>query len=173
MRTLLLKDVSTAYVEGINDPEVYRYLLLADKGRQTIRSIKKYVRANLDSGTAILFGIFLPAGELIGTIRLSGISYYHYCCDVGICLFAKEHWNKGYAAEALDKVVSFIFDTLGLHYIEAGVFTENASSVNLFLKAGFVIRCVYGDKLRLNNHFAEVTILCRINTRFDFNKLMR
>jgi ribosomal-protein-alanine N-acetyltransferase len=170
LKILLPEDVTLSYVHGINDPEVNKYLLMKDKGDQTVESIKSFVSSNLDSSNALLFGIFVkPDNELIGTIRLSGISLFHYYCDIGI--FSKNHWKKGLARDALRRIVEFAFDSLGLHYIEAGVFSENTSSLDLFLKSGLRIRNSYSDKLRLKDRFAEVTILYMINPRFDFKKL--
>jgi RimJ/RimL family protein N-acetyltransferase len=172
LKILLPEDVTLSYVHGINDPEVNKYLLMKDKGDQTIEPIKSYVSSNLDCTDALLFGIFVkPDNELIGTIRLSGISPFHYCCDIGICIFSKKYWKKGLARDALGRIIEFAFDYLGLHYIEAGVFSENTSSLDLFLKSGLKIRNSYSDKLRLKDRFAEVTILYMINPRFDFKKL--
>lgn len=172
IRILLPENIAHSYVQGINDPEVYKYLLMQGKGKQTIESIKDYVLKNLNSPDALLFGIYVKRGnDLIGTTRLSGISFFHYYCDIGACIFSRKHWGKGYASEALKKVVEFTFNDLGMHYIEAGVFSENTASLDLFLQSGFKIRNSYSDKLRLNNKFVEVTILYIINANFDYNKL--
>lgn len=172
LRTLVPEDVSPSYVQGINNTEVNNYLLLSDKGKQTIESVSAYVQENLNSFNALLLGIFLKHNnKLIGTIRLSDISLYHYCCNVGICIFLKQYWKKGFAHEALKRVIGFAFDYLGMHYIEAGVFSENISSLNLFLRSGFKMCYTNPDKLRLKNKFAEISVLSIINPDFDFNKL--
>ncbi|AFZ90839.1 ribosomal-protein-alanine acetyltransferase [Bacillus velezensis AS43.3] len=48
-----------------------------------------------------------------------------------------KYWRNGYAFEALENVLSFGFEKLGLHRIGAVVFIENAASHQLLIKAGF------------------------------------
>jgi ribosomal-protein-alanine N-acetyltransferase len=49
----------------------------------------------------------------------------------------KDHWNKGYATEAVKGAVAFCFSTLQLHRVEAGCATGNIASVRVLEKAGF------------------------------------
>lgn len=47
-----------------------------------------------------------------------------------------EHWNKGYATEAVRELIRFGFDELGLHRIEAGCAVHNIASVKVLEKSG-------------------------------------
>ncbi|OGW47583.1 MAG: hypothetical protein A2Y66_03280 [Nitrospirae bacterium RBG_13_41_22] len=172
LRVLRLKDVTLHYVNGINDTQVNRYLLMENKGKQTMESVENYVRFNLNSPSDILFGIFLKNNNRhIGNVRLSGISYFHYFSNIGICIFDKKYWGKSNAKEVLDRVVHFAFNDMGLHYLEAGVFNENKASCKLFLSSGFKIRSSYGDKLRLKDNFVKVTIFFITNPNFNYRRL--
>lgn len=46
------------------------------------------------------------------------------------------YWKKGYATEALKKIIEFGFDTLKLHRIEAGCAVKNIGSIKVLEKAG-------------------------------------
>ena len=46
------------------------------------------------------------------------------------------HWGKGYGTEVAKRLISFGFDTLMLHRIEAGTATENKKSISILEKAG-------------------------------------
>lgn len=48
------------------------------------------------------------------------------------------HWNKGYASETLKAVITFCFDTLELHRIEAGCAVGNIGSIKVLEKAGMI-----------------------------------
>lgn len=48
----------------------------------------------------------------------------------------RNHWNKGYATEALNAVLNFGFKTLKLHRIEAGCAVDNLGSIRVLEKAG-------------------------------------
>ena len=47
-----------------------------------------------------------------------------------------DFWNKGYATEALKKIVQYGFKELGLHRIEAGCAVENFGSIKVLEKVG-------------------------------------
>jgi RimJ/RimL family protein N-acetyltransferase len=48
------------------------------------------------------------------------------------------HWNNGYATECVKAVLEFCFTELKLHRVEAGCATENAGSVRVLEKSGFI-----------------------------------
>ena len=49
-----------------------------------------------------------------------------------------QYWGKGFATEAVMALISFGFDSLGLHRIEAGVATGNTKSIQLLERVGMV-----------------------------------
>jgi RimJ/RimL family protein N-acetyltransferase len=49
------------------------------------------------------------------------------------------HWGNGYATEIAKRLISFGFEDLKLHRIEAGVATENKRSIKVLEKAGMSI----------------------------------
>lgn len=67
--------------------------------------------------------------DLGGFVRksMADISYY----------LSKEFWNQGIASEAVDAVVKFGFENLGLHRIQATVLPDNIYSIKLLKRIGF------------------------------------
>jgi [ribosomal protein S5]-alanine N-acetyltransferase len=49
---------------------------------------------------------------------------------------APDYWGNGYATEAARALISFGFDTFGLHRIEAGTATKNIKSIHVLEKIG-------------------------------------
>lgn len=47
-----------------------------------------------------------------------------------------DHWNQGYATEALKTIIAFGFEELNLHRIEAGCAVDNKGSAQVLIKAG-------------------------------------
>lgn len=166
LRPLMEGDITDEYVNGLNDPEVNKYLLL--RQAQTLPLVQEYVRKNWDSPASILFGIFLKndPNPFVGTIRISDIDFFHCLANVGVCLFAKRAWKKGYAIEAMKEVVTYAFGNIGLHYLEAGAWSENTNSFELFRRAGFLETHRIKDKYRFRDEFKEVVYLGAVNRDF-------
>jgi len=169
LRPLQVEDITDEYVNGLNDPDVNKYLVNVRLNVQTFKSVEKYVKSNMENPHAILFGIFVKhdAKSLIGTVFVSGIDFFHFLASVGVCLFAKRAWRKGYGFSALEKVKNYLFGQLGLHYIEAGVYAENIQSVKLFQRVDFLEMYRVNNKYRYIDSFKEVIIFGVINPLFD------
>jgi ribosomal-protein-alanine N-acetyltransferase len=82
------------------------------------------------------FAIELKGGkELVGLISLRPGKKHYRRAEVSYKIFP-EHWNKGYATNALKALIQFGFEDLGLHRIEAGCAVENIGSVKVLEKSG-------------------------------------
>ena len=175
LRPLTPKDITDEYVNGLNAPEVNRYLVDVRQCVQTWELVEKYVILNLENPSSILFGIFIKNGQesFIGTIRVHEIDYFHYSATIGICIFDKRVWKKGYALQALHLVKDYLFEELGLHYLEAGVYANNINSINLFTRSGFIEWFRVKDIFRFIDGFEEAIYFAAINPHFDISFLFR
>jgi RimJ/RimL family protein N-acetyltransferase len=174
LRPLHPEDVTSEYINSLNDPDVNRYLVNVRQCWQTDKTVRDYVVLNLGSSTSILFGIFVrnePSAPLVGTVSVSTIDYFHYLASIGICLFAKRSWRKGYAHQALEMVRDYLFSECHLHYLEAGVYAENVDSIKCFLNSGFVEQYRVDNKYRHIDSFAEVIFFAAVNPLFDSSLL--
>lgn len=91
-------------------------------------------------GTAADFVICLRAdGRPIGSIGLCGESRDRMNAGYWIGV---PHWGKGYATEALHRVIRYAFNYLGLPRIGARHFPHNPASGRVMLKAGLHLEAV-------------------------------
>jgi len=81
------------------------------------------------------FTVELEKGGFIGLIALKLSSSKFNSAEVWYKINV-EHWNKGYATEAIKAVISFGINRLKLHRIEAGCAVENLASIRVLEKAG-------------------------------------
>lgn len=171
IKVLQPEDITEEYISGLNDPEV-NYYLEVKRNRQTFESVKSFVLDNAHSFNSLLFGIFLKTSNyLIGTVRLSGISFFHYHLGMGICIFAKQYWGKGYGVESVSRIKKFVFNDMRMNYIDAGVYSQNMSSVKLFERAGFECYLKISDKYRLEDKFVDVLMFKAVNPDFNLEFL--
>jgi [ribosomal protein S5]-alanine N-acetyltransferase len=73
-------------------------------------------------------------GRLVGGAGLT-ITAAHHRAELGYWI-AQDRWGVGLATEASRALVSYAFDTLGLHRVDAHHYVENAPSGAVMRKLG-------------------------------------
>lgn len=135
LRVLRDGDVTPAYVRGMNDPEVRRFVSVG-RGELDEAGIMDFVRDNWQRSDCLLFGLFV-ADAHCGNVRLH--EYDGNAVWLGIALFDRSIWGRGFGSCAIATASNFALDTLSCRSVQAGVNRENEVSVAAFRKAGFVV----------------------------------
>ena len=101
------------------------------------RRLRRYA---YDSRMDLAYAFFILRREdnaLLGGVTLSNVRRgVVQTCTLGYWA-GVHHARRGYTYEAVAAIVPFIFDTLGLHRIEAACLPDNTPSRGLLRKAGF------------------------------------
>ena len=142
---LLIREISWHDLDTIHElhslPETDKFNTLGIPATiETTRSIvSEWLTAqNQEPRTNYVFGIEQNnEKEFIGLIALSLGKQNFYSAEVWYKIHLA-HWGKGYATEALRRLIQFGFLQLKLHRIEAGCAVENAASSKVLEKVGMV-----------------------------------
>ena len=138
LRVLKEQDVHQGYVDGLNDPEVTRYLDGVKLSVQTEKMVCDFVSADYESTSSILWGVWTDnMPEHVGTVRMHGIEHRHGTACVGICLFDKRSWGCNLGSKSIRAVTQWGLCDLGLRWIEAAAYAKNIASHKAFLQAGY------------------------------------
>jgi len=140
-----------------NDAETTRWLLIDPPMTRAAESV--WLEYILTSATDRLFVIYTAGGTPIGTITLGQISSKHRKARVGIAIFEKASRNRGYGTEAMELVLDYSFNTLGLHRVELDVFEDNASAIRSYKKCGFVSEGIVRECYIKNGKFVTVLLM--------------
>ena len=106
-------------------------------------------------GTGYTWAIVRSAGGvLLGAISL-GIRAKHARGSLGYWL-GLPYWNQGYMTEAARRVVTFGFEELRLHRIEASCFPRNVGSARVMQKAGLRYEGTLRGDVRKGDTFEDV-----------------
>lgn len=101
------------------------------------RRIKRYQR-EMREGSGYPFFVFSADGAaLLGGLTLSQIQRGVTQSGAIGYWMGERHANRGYMSDAVRTLVSYTFDTLRLHRIEAACLPHNAASIRLLEKVGF------------------------------------
>ena len=111
------------------------------------------IRAREVAGKDFVWAVEDMDGNLIGNL---GISETHSgTLRLGYA-YARGHWGKGYATEALAAVMEWISRHLTIGEIHAEVFHDNPASARVLAKAGFT-ETGHGARFSLARNTSEAT----------------
>ncbi len=139
---LHLRQIRSSDAEALfalrSDPQVMEFI-----GREPYQSIDdahaaiQRFQTLYENRDAIIWGMALKDDEtLIGScLFLHFGSEFHYA-ETGYEL-NRAYWRQGYASEAMAAILTYGFNELGFHRIEAQIDPHNTRSRNLLLKLGF------------------------------------
>lgn len=111
-------------------------------------------QARWQKGEGFRFYIFHREDDrLIGIVGLNNIIRGCFqSCFIGYKL-DEQYINRGYMTQAVNAVVQFGFNELKLHRIEGSVLPENARSLRVLEKCGFVREGYSPKYLRINGEW--------------------
>lgn len=141
---LLLRELTTADAELVHAlhsiPEVDEYNTLGIPATlaETEALLNGWIAMQHESPQKkYVFMIVSDQDEFVGLFGLNIGETKYSRAEVWYKLHPS-FWGRGYATEALKAVLHFVFNTLGLHRIEAGCATQNVASARVLEKAGFI-----------------------------------
>ncbi len=99
----------------------------------------------------------------IGFVDLYDFEPQHHRAGVGILIAPKHKQNLGFATQTLEIVCNYAFEMIEMQQLYAYIDTENAASLQLFSKCGFVQAGVLKQWLRYKKRWIDVAVLQKIN----------
>jgi RimJ/RimL family protein N-acetyltransferase len=138
LRPLRADDVYALF-RIFSDPEVARFWSRPPMTHLTqARGLLRQIREGYRSGELLQLGIERKEdGVLLGTCTLFHFHPQSKRAEIGYAL-GSQHWRRGYMHEALQRLVRYAFDDLGLMRLEADIDPRNERSERSLLRLGFV-----------------------------------
>lgn len=95
--------------------------------------------------------------KLIGDIGIHFIGTNNMQVEIG-CTIRKDFQGKGYATEALEAIIHFLFTTLKKHRIIASADPRNTASIRLVERLGFKKEAHFKESLLLHGEWVDDSI---------------
>lgn len=102
---------------------------------------------------------------MIGTIGFWRFRKEHYRAEIGYLLQPAFH-GKGIMYEAMQAIITFGFESLKLHSIEAIVNPENESSIGILQKNGFIREAYFKEDYYYNGIFLDSAVYSLLESNF-------
>ena len=110
--------------------------------------------ASMDNTRSIRLMVCLEdMEEPIGMVTLTDINYVNRTAHSNILLGNKDSWGKGYGTKALNLLLAYAFEELGLNRIEALILDSNIGSIKLHKKCGYREEGVKRNSIYKNGHY--------------------
>jgi len=163
---LLLKNLDSSYAKAVLEYYIDNKKFFESKVPEYSDDYftEKYHFRKLDSskedflaGSHVKFWIFkkIDPRKIIGDISISNIVRGAFLsCHLGYKLDEYEN-GKGYAREALGKIIDYSFNELSLHRIEANIMPSNYRSIKVAEKLGFVNEGRSKKYLKINGNWED------------------
>ena len=165
LRKLNIRDTSDVF-EYSSNPIVPRFLTWSPhEDEEYTRDYLRFLVKKYRSGEYLDWALALKdGGKVIGTCGFTSVDINNSKVEIGYVL-SEKYWRNGYGAEAVRRVVSYVFDTLEMNRIEARVLIGNTPSENLLLKLGFTKEGMGKSELFVKGTFCDVShfALCRVD----------
>lgn len=155
LRQLQPKDITKAYVDWLNDPEVNKYLEIRHQTPITREDVIKFVN-NCNSTKRYHWGIFYD-DQHIGNISCSKVNNIYNWVNISNLIGEKKYWNSNMAKLSLNGAMNYLFNS---HYnrIEAGTYSVHLSGITLLTNLGFKKEGVLKEGAIVNNKYVDILL---------------
>ena len=158
LRKMMVIDTGDMY-EYASRQEVTKYLTWQPHpDRDYTREYLQYLGNRYSAGMFYDWAlVYEPDCKMIGTCGFTSFNCTNDSAEVGYVL-NPAYWGKGIAAEALERVLAFGFEDLGLHRIEARFIEENDRSRRVMEKVGMTFEGVARGGMLVKGNYVNVGV---------------
>lgn len=97
----------------------------------------------------------IPKGDMIGSLSLENIDWLSRSCHLGIAIYEKDNWSKGFGNESLTLLIDFGWNSLNLRRIDLCVHSNNPRAKHVYEKLGFKHYGTAHQKYYLNGVYVD------------------
>ncbi|MFO7676543.1 MAG: GNAT family protein [bacterium] len=167
LRALELDDYRTS-VKWRNDDEIVsmvggpKYFVSSERERRWVEG-----KALADGPDTTLAVCIRETGKYIGNASLNEVDYVNRSGRCPVLIGDKSEWGKGLATEACLLIHRFAFRDRGLERIFAQVLENNAASLKMYEKCGYIREGLLRHAVYKNGRFQNLVALSVLRVEFD------
>jgi [ribosomal protein S5]-alanine N-acetyltransferase len=104
--------------------------------------------------------------KMIGRCEISRVVLHVGRADIGYALH-QGYWGKGYATQALRRVLSYAFEELQLNRVAAEVLAANAASIHLLEKMGMQREGILRQDTKIRGYLEDIHLYAILKSEWD------
>lgn len=164
----LRHDDAEAIIALFSSPDVLRFL-----NQEPTDSVEKaiglinWLNGTFDKHESLQWAITLQGEDrLIGTCGNYAWDQENRHIDVGYHMLPS-YWGQGYATEACDAIVSWSFEHMNLHRVQADCTVGNIASERVLLKCGFKVEGIWRESCWEHGQFVDIKQFGLLRREYD------
>ncbi len=157
LRRAELTDAQAMFHNWASDPEVTKHLTWPthENVNTTCAVLESWIAEYQRSNHYQWMIVLKDLGQPIGTISVVHSRDNIASAEIGYCI-GKAWWHRGYTTEALQAVMDFLFDQVGINRIEACHDVNNPHSGNVMKKCGMCLEGIHRAADRNNQGICDM-----------------
>ncbi len=164
LRALEVEDIDVLY-RWENDPNVWKVSgTMAPMSKYILRRFIEEQRYDIFETRQLRLVIeSKTSGRPVGTIDLFDIDPFNRRAGVGVLIYDKDDEGHGYASSALQALIRYSFQILGLNQLYCNILSNNTRSLNLFKSKDFSVVGLKREWVRSTTDWLDEYLLQLIN----------
>ncbi len=164
VRELQPRDVETL-LELASDPEVVRFVHWTARTREALTEFVEGSIAAQSASPRTAYALAVDdraTGEALGFARVMITNVEHEQAELGIYLL-RRHWRKGLATELGALMIELALGTVQVHRLACHCDTENAASMRVIEKLGFVREGTIRHRVRIDGVWRDSHLYAKLS----------
>ncbi|CAA9444539.1 MAG: Acetyltransferase, GNAT family [uncultured Rubrobacteraceae bacterium] len=157
------------YAEWYGDPEIWHLTSWAPSplGRS---AVERLFEDREISQTDDSFAIHIRGNdEPIGVISLMNKTEANESADLSVIVGHKDNRHQGYGTEAIDRLLRYAFEELGLNRIGLSVFEFNEEAISAYEGLGFVEEGRLRQAIKRRSGFHDAVLMSILRSEWESN----
>ena len=147
-----------------NDPEVQRWFLFRNPFTPELH--ESWLKNKVETGKVIQYIIVhRESKKSVGSVYFRDIDTANESAEYGIFIGEASARHRGIGADTAKIFTDFGFSILGLHRIFLKVLSDNKAAQRSYEKAGFVTEGTFRHYIKINDSFADVVFMAKLNEK--------
>ncbi|RKD22376.1 Protein N-acetyltransferase, RimJ/RimL family [Caminicella sporogenes DSM 14501] len=143
----------------------------------SLRTTEKFLDMMIESERKDMCGFVIAdkrTEEYIGQIDLIKIDWKNRKAIMGIIIGREENHSKGYGTEAINLLLEFCFQRLGLNKLELEVREYNKKAIRCYEKCGFKVEGIFKEDRYIYGRFTDTYRMAILRKEWEeLNKIKR
>lgn len=167
LRRFRMEDAEAVFAYA-SDEDTARYVSWdAHRTLEDSRQFLSWVESQYQAGKAADWALMdKQSGRIIGSMGIVSQHEENRACEIGYVI-GREHWGQGLIAEALTRVLRYLFEETTVNRVQAICCQENHASARVLEKTGFAFEGLLRQFVRMKKRYWDMRMYAMLRETWE------